>query len=226
METLSKLIIGRCYPTRVSTFFAQTIELNETQEALLQQTPFYCYSRIPQIKIDSSLLDYLIRQWDTTTNAFDIKGKKIPFTVEDVSLITGLKCYGDVVNFQNKEGKSDFQVQMFDGKPITRNLLETMLVDLQGIDDETTTRLFVRLVILYLFSTLFFAQKNYSVPEGLVKYTENLEHLGDYNWSQAIHSFLVKHIDSAHKKIEQPNRIKEITIGGFSIILNVSFKLQ
>ncbi|WOK92194.1 hypothetical protein Cni_G00885 [Canna indica] len=223
MEASSTSIIGRCYPTRVSNFFAQTIVLNETQEALLQLTPFHCYTRIPQIRLDSSLLDYLIRQWDRTTNAFDIKGKKIPFTVEDVSLITGLKCYGDVVNFQNKEGKNDLQIQIFDGKPITRNLLESKLVDLRGIEDEATTRLFVRLVILYLFSTLFFAQKNYSVPESLVKYTENLEHLGDYNWSQAIHSFLVKHIDSAHKKIEQPNNWTEITIGGFSIVLNVWF---
>ncbi|WOL10010.1 hypothetical protein Cni_G18764 [Canna indica] len=215
---MTKKIFVRCFLTPVNKFLTERIRFTDAHLRLLEQTPFWQYTTVPANKMDTSLVNYLLENWEDQHCAFRIKDKLVPITIGDVAIILGFKSYGESVTFQRSKLKSTLQQEHFDGQPISRSALEKKIIELQHSDDLS---LFTKMVILYFFCTIFFPQKNYTIPEGVVKYAENLEGLNQYNWAKAIHSFLVKHINYAHKQLR--NKSSEVVLGGCSIVLNVWF---
>lgn len=54
--------------------------------------------RISSMRQQISLLQYFLDAWDPVTQVFQIRGKNIPFTVEDIYFLTGLLRRGSPVS--------------------------------------------------------------------------------------------------------------------------------
>ena len=64
----------------------------------LRNCGFLKFFRISSMRQQISLLQYLLDTWDPATQVFQIKGKNIPFTMEDIYFLSGLSRWGAPVS--------------------------------------------------------------------------------------------------------------------------------
>lgn len=66
------------------------------------------YVRLSNVKQQIKLLQYLVLSWDHTDQGFQIRGKMIPFTIDDIYFLTGLLRQGAPISLSRftREGES------------------------------------------------------------------------------------------------------------------------
>lgn len=65
------------------------------------------FFRILSMRQQISLLQYLLDAWDPATQAFQIKGKNIPFIVEDIYFLTSLSRRGATVSLSGPSPRGE-----------------------------------------------------------------------------------------------------------------------
>ncbi|KAL0904625.1 hypothetical protein M5K25_026754 [Dendrobium thyrsiflorum] len=162
---------------------------------------------MPAFKQNVPLVYMLLTKWNVKKQCFVIKGKNIPFTAEEVAMITGLPNRG-----------ADFVVVNGRISGVTANDLRH---EIDGMKRSTPLKELLEKFIVYLLSNLFFPLANFRVPSSILTVAENAEEFLMYNWPASIRQFLVAEFDSIAAK--HRNNTPLGYINGFVIILIIWF---
>ncbi|KAL0903810.1 hypothetical protein M5K25_025863 [Dendrobium thyrsiflorum] len=162
---------------------------------------------MPAFKQNVPLVHMLLTKWNVKKQCFVIKGKNIPFTAEEVAMITGLPNRG-----------ADFVVGNGRISGVTANDLRH---EIDGMKRSTPLKELLEKFIVYLLSNLFFPLANFRVPSSILTVAENAEEFLMYNWPASIRQFLVAEFDSIAEKQRKNTPLGYIN--GFVIILIIWF---
>ena len=124
------------------------------------------------------MLDVLLQGYDECTRKFRIGESLLSFSFEDVALVLGLLCDGEMVDFKEKYLSKTYERN--------RDVIKTTLLQLlrkKRAEEEN----FVRLLGIYLMGTMLFSNTFYSVLNWIIDYVQDLHALGHYVWVQARH---------------------------------------
>ncbi|KAL0907222.1 hypothetical protein M5K25_025776 [Dendrobium thyrsiflorum] len=146
---------------------------------------------MPAFKQNVPLVHMLLTKWNVKKQCFVIKGKNIPFTAEEVAMITGLPNRG-----------ADFVVGNGRISGVTANDLRH---EIDGMKRSTPLKELLEKFIVYLLSNLFFPLANFRVPSSILTVAENAEEFLMYNWPASIRQFLVAEFDSIAEKQRKNN---------------------
>ncbi|KAK8963259.1 hypothetical protein KSP40_PGU014031 [Platanthera guangdongensis] len=209
----------RCFSSRFSKKI-ESWQIDFRGWELLGGTPFGCIIKaIPKLYMNVEILEILLSSWDEDQCGFVIGGNIIPFTADDIALITGLPNRGDKVLRKNVgfNGDTNYGRRGRSLKGLEKSLDNAVQIFKSSPNSEND-RCFVQLMILYLWGSVLFPTSRI-VPAYLFYYVQNLEAIGNYNWADAIHSFLVKEI----KKNNEGKRVADRYISGLCLAVNVWF---
>ncbi|KAL0926778.1 hypothetical protein M5K25_003028 [Dendrobium thyrsiflorum] len=165
---------------------------------------------MPAFKQNVPLVHMLLTKWNVKKQCFVIKGKNIPFTAEEVAMITGLPNRG-----------ADFVVGNGRISGVTANDLRH---EIDGMKRSTPLKELLEKFIVYLLSNLFFPLANFRVPSSILTVAENAEEFLMYNWPASIRQFLVAEFDSIAEKQRKNTPLGYIN--GFVIILIIAKEFQ
>ena len=141
------------------------------------------------------LLEVLLRYWqqEGSSGSFKLGPHVVPFSVDDVAAITGIRNEGISVQIENKKPTCAWAKRHFNqADKVDQRTIKAAMEDIlsmsptrERIEDAS------RLYIVFLFATVLFPQTNGLCSGMLCDMVENLIDIGRFNWAQAIHSFLV-----------------------------------
>ncbi|KAK8958017.1 hypothetical protein KSP39_PZI000105 [Platanthera zijinensis] len=210
----------RCFLSRFSKKI-KSWQIDFRGWELLGGTPFGCIIKaIPELYMNVEILEILLSSWDEDQCGFVIGGNIIPFTADDIALITGLPNRGDKVMRKNVGFNGDTNYGRRDRSLLgLEESLDNAVQNFKSSPNSENDRCFVQLMILYLWGSVLFPTCSRIVPAYLFYYVQNLEAIGNYNWAEAIHSFLVKEI----KKNNEGKRVADRYISGLCLAVNVWF---
>ncbi|KAH7689753.1 hypothetical protein IHE45_02G003400 [Dioscorea alata] len=124
------------------------------------------------------------------------------FKAEDMTLILGLRCKGDIVSFKNERVQCEFE-QLFLSKMDNRhsdaikdNLFR--LVPRKYGKDVT----FVKLLAVYLMTTIFFPSTSLNVPIFAARYTDEFTSLAHNAWAHVIHRWLMVNLPTTVTRVQ------------------------
>ncbi|KAG0467380.1 hypothetical protein HPP92_018349 [Vanilla planifolia] len=218
----------RCY----LSYFMITMgnwKIDDRKWALLRRNPFgKLVIDILQLEVNLELVDTLLGLWDEEHCGFLIGGSIIKFTADDVALITGLSNRGLKVvrkgGLKHDEQKIPFSRIYLNLTGIVRSL-DKVISNREDPHPEED-RLFVQLMILFLWGTVLFPSASRTVPTYLSHYVEDLDAIGSYNWAEFLHLYLVKEINAKVKVLKKRNERESVVpgyISGLSFIVKVWF---
>ncbi|KAM7474760.1 hypothetical protein LguiB_022003 [Lonicera macranthoides] len=156
-------------------------------------------------KSDKALMK-LIRCFDKDERAFRIGGRVVEFTPMHVSQMLGLPNNGIQLKLHTKEGmKADYGKRYFAGlrQLDLTHVKHALKLIVRGTSEENIFDT-VRLICLYLCTTLFFANTGNSVAWFIHNWMDDLDKMSSYGWSQVVHEWL---IDDMIKKEERPSSV-------------------
>jgi hypothetical protein len=187
-------LIFRCSPPCLHKLVKElSSAVSKEQLNAVMKTPFRHFWTMPNISVSSRFVIAALKQWDSNSASINIGGRALPMTVDDLSVILGLKAYGKDVRLRKMRTKSQTLKTLFNStasKADRATLIETLWI-LAGSTDETSVNNFVRAFVLMVFNTVLFPTKTYRIPPKLFVFVDNLEELDCYNWGKAVHEFLV-----------------------------------
>ncbi|XP_020688197.2 uncharacterized protein LOC110103724 isoform X3 [Dendrobium catenatum] len=204
-------------------------QIGDREWALLRRTgaPFGSLIKdIIELDMNMEIVDALLGFWDEEHCGFFIGGVIIPFTVDDIALITGLPNRGQKVVRQTLASNccSEFRRIYLTIRNIERSL-DNILRNRNDPNPETDKQ-FVQQMILYLWGSVLFPSSCRIVPRYMAYYVKNLDYIGSFNWAEALHSFLVKEINAKSKSVKERNEGKDVVAGymnGLCFVINVWF---
>ncbi|KAH7672124.1 hypothetical protein IHE45_09G032500 [Dioscorea alata] len=184
--TASTLVNARCYLAPVvETLTELKKEINRCHWEILRRTLFSHIMDVALVKQERGVFDVLLQVYDDGNQWFRIVESTLPFREEDVALILGLRCNGDIVSFKHERDQSMFE-QTFLNKMHNRHsdAIKVNLFKLVGSkDDEEET--FLKLLIVYFMMTIFFPNTSQNAPRFTATHTNDLTSLGRYSWTHA-----------------------------------------
>jgi len=157
--------------------------------------------------MDRHLVQALMKCWNPEMKAFKVCSREITFSVYDVALLTGLPVTGKHVIFDQGAGASEVEdvikASMDDHLSKERSKQRTARLDVRLYrnyvsiivelckQNNTPERLnLFRKLYSLVMSGLLFPRTTGSVAWELIGMTEDVEGMGEYNWSAAIWNFL------------------------------------
>ena len=201
---------------------------------LLKETAFHLLFEGRHVVVARNLLDVLLDCWDERLMVFNIKGRRLSFTEQDVALITGLRASGEIVNWKSPDGKllapeGSFYRKFFSTRRPDRQSIEELLDKcLRGVADLSDDDM-VRIIVLHMFSTTLFTQSSRTVPTKLCDYLDDLSQLSKYNWPGAIHKMLVSKMSHSSRCLHSRSSGETSsggTLAGAAYVLQVSPYIQ
>nr|DAD18124.1 TPA_asm: hypothetical protein HUJ06_019587 [Nelumbo nucifera] len=88
----------RCSPKRFREML-YSLFLSLEHKRRFQQTPFGHFLDLPQVTVETFLLGYLVKSWDSTSHCFIVGERTVQFSEVDVALITGLGLSGSTMPY-------------------------------------------------------------------------------------------------------------------------------
>lgn len=189
-DTIAKT---RCSVNTAMEFFHQEVFplLSDEHIKILSQTPFLHLFAFPRgISISRPIIHQILLLWNRSEDCFKIKGKKLEFRPEEISLVMGLQFNGSKVIYKRKElTQSVIRSRYFQPSgEISRNLLEEKILD--ALRERSPASDVVSLLVMYLFTMILFPQANGSVPLHMFQYVDDLDRLDTYSWGKAVYWLL------------------------------------
>lgn len=185
-------------------------KLNEHHIRLLAKTPFLHFFGFPKgTEVNNAILHQILLMWDgkgsfifKTGSGASTTAHSLKFTADEVALVMGLSTEGKPVQYKREcvtvYGLRTRHFGRGTGE-ITRRELEDAIV--KAVDDtslcsEINNKVadVVRLLVLYLFTTILFPQSTGNVPIHMFDVAENLKKLKFLNWSESVHQMLMDNI--------------------------------
>ena len=107
-------LIFRCSPPYLHKLVSElSSHISKEQLAAVSRTPFQQYWNIPDIPISSKFVIAVLKQWDSSNASLNIAGKVLALTVEDLSVVLGLKAHGRQVHLRSVKTKSKTLKELF-----------------------------------------------------------------------------------------------------------------
>ena len=149
------------------------------------------------VVVSRNLIDHLVRYWDEEAKVFNIKGRTLHFTEQEVALITGLPAKGErveVLPSLTRRPEGQFFRKYFAARRADIPHIEEMIDKLSAGELKMEEEDIARMIICLLFSTVLFPHSTRAVHPSLYRYIDDLPRLRSYNWAGAIHKMLVSGI--------------------------------
>lgn len=197
----------------VETILELKKQMNRWYWKILCRTPFTHFTDVSLVMQERRVLDALLQVYNDRNQHFKIGESILPFKVEDVALILGLCCDGDIVSFKHKMVQSKFE-QTFLNKihnrhhdVIKENL--TRLVCNKNGEEKTL----VKLLVVYFMMTVFFPNTSLNAPTFTTSYVDDLASLGHYAWAHDIHRQLIGDVPLTTIRVQLWCKGKYTTMG-------------
>jgi len=166
------------------------------------------FLEFPGFEQNVPLIYELISRWDISKQCFVIKGQPIPFTADEVALLTGLPNKGEEISWHSLAHTSVTSKEIRD--------------DMMELNKQTPPETMLRTFIMYLFSNLLFQLNNFKTPRLIQRIANSPDVFLSINWASSIREFLVGEFNKAASKIS--NKKPAGYINGFVPLLIVSAK--
>lgn len=184
--------------------FFKGLKIRKVHLDLLKTTPFYNFV-LPFVKGKYSAgevrgmqdgLVQMLMSYDNSRNCFHIGGKYLKIDPSEFDVIFGIRS-GDVYLNPTRSSLRDSDLakrkfQIF--KKIRPGFLRHVLKGSLDSDDEADVSDSVKVMIIYLLSTIFFVAGGDTVNMWFFRICDNLELLNSYNWGLAVVNYLMKSI--------------------------------
>ncbi|KAH7859759.1 hypothetical protein Vadar_005150 [Vaccinium darrowii] len=193
--------------------------LRDAHRLALKKTPFWpLIEAVVEKKLVSNhcrkrenVVEKIIHSYDPESKTFNLSGKKVRMTKDDVRLIFGISCGNKQFpkGTWNKAtvGLSTKWKIPADGLKLTK--IKTLLQRFIEGDNQNDIDHVARLVSLFLCGSLFFANTGTNVKWVYVHCMEDLEKVKEYDWAGAVTDYLLK---SIHKEHQNPKKVKGCTL--------------
>jgi len=146
--------------------------------------------------------------WNIEKQSFIIEGHVVPFTADEVALLTGLPNRGEEITWMT------LPTSTISSKDIKTEIFE--------LTRESSPYTMLKTFIMYLCSNLFFQQSNFKVPKMLKTIANNVDDFSSINLAWAIWEWLVEDFNNVSMKIS--NNRPAGYVNGFVSLLIVSAK--
>lgn len=197
-----------CVDTAMRFFHIEVLKkLNEKHIKLLARTPFLHLFAFPNpTEVNNVILHQILLLWDgkgsfifKTENGPSCTSHTLKFTADEVAIVMGLSLDGKPVPYKRDCVTVYGLRRRYFGEgtgEITRRELEDAIV--KAIDDENTEEEneeeVIRLLVLYLFTTILFPQSTRNVSIHMFSIAEDLKRLKFFNWGQSVYDMLMDNI--------------------------------
>ena len=184
------------------------IRLRKTHIDLLQQTSFwhifdaFLEKRVKFVKKFDEPSIRLISQYNREDNMFSVGPHRMRITRSDIALIFGI-ADGDRrinTNYTTKHASAFISRRFANDADLRTPVIRRALVDAVGGKRKTDTIDTVRLLCLYLFTTILFSPGSDRLRWGYVNYVEDIKTICDYDWSSAVVDELMNSVDKSNSE--------------------------
>ncbi|KOM25898.1 hypothetical protein LR48_Vigan205s003500 [Vigna angularis] len=195
--------------------------LAATHKMRILQTPFkWCLEIVDPLEVNLKLLKKMVRRWVPHHQSFRVSQHLVPFNVQDVFMTLGLGVGGlDVPFDESVVGKVG---ESFNSKCTKLKDLIDMFNVLVGNDDSEVD-VVCRLYVLVCFVVFFFPRKARYVSNMPCLVLDDLDSLSSYDWSSAVHKYLVDSLNRCNKKLLSGWIADSLSISGNAVVLQVQF---
>ena len=182
-------------------------------------------AKIASLKVDSKLIVALLERWRPETHTFHLPTGECTITLEDVSMLFGLRIHGKAVNGPTNV-TNDVYMENLGIEPTTSDKngasvkivwLEAVLTQLKNNPNPTEAEniLHSKIYILLLIATFLMPDKSHNLlHSSWLPLVGDLEKCNTYSWGSACLATLYRHMcKAAHKGVK--------SIGGCVVLLTV-----
>ncbi|KAG2383872.1 uncharacterized protein HKW66_Vig0256960 [Vigna angularis] len=193
--------------------------LAATHKMRILQTPFkWCLEIVDPLEVNLKLLKKMVRRWVPHHQSFRVSQHLVPFNVQDVFMTLGLGVGGlDVPFDESVVGKVG---ESFNSKCTKLKDLIDMFNVLVGNDDSEVD-VVCRLYVLVCFVVFFFPRKARYVSNMPCLVLDDLDSLSSYDWSSAVHKYLVDSLNRCNKKLLSGWIADSLSISGNAVVLQL-----
>ncbi|KAJ8423031.1 hypothetical protein Cgig2_021923 [Carnegiea gigantea] len=169
----------------------------------------------------------LIECWNSDTKSFKIR-REVPFSVYDVTLITGLPVHGKLVSFQRSEASGEVE-ELLKGimdshvsrerrrrrtlqkdMRMYRNYISVLLELCRSNNTRDKVGIFTKLYALLVVSGLLFPRCAGGVAWDLISMVEDVKSMAEHNWAEATWMFLVEAMEEGKEKMRSAKYINPV----------------
>ncbi|XP_059316053.1 uncharacterized protein LOC132066869 [Lycium ferocissimum] len=202
------------HPIRYASYMNHNIKkdledkLTERQQQLFSKTIFGKYLQMQHCEVQGQLFRCLmVRELKKSTpDAFviDINGTELTFSLFEFALMSGLKCYGEEIVFN--EGKNGLLEKYFGGskKSVKKMELNECFNDKNwGVDDDADQDALKIAVLYFIHNYILSGEKRNVVIPRLHFDLVDSGRYKDYTWGKEAFVDLIK---SIHNKMDKPKQ--------------------
>ncbi|KMZ66392.1 hypothetical protein ZOSMA_29G00410 [Zostera marina] len=217
-----------CYSGFFNTYLLVVNKLPRQFYELVGKIGFGHFLQNSNIAVNSYHLDDLVGRYIGNFE-FQLKDKVFKFKVNDASQILGIPCVGKAINVTRDEDcshETQFWHKYFGVTQVTSTLVKDVfvrVVSLGYLDEDHILDCF-KLWLCLLFSSFLLPTSKMTIPLRLFYYIENVDEIGQLNWSQLVMDQLFKNMDSASHSVRRRERIGDRAgeyVHGCATVLNV-----
>ena len=192
----------------------EDVKLRDEHIALLKKTPFWLLFDAlinKKLKSDHSLkyddiVVKIIQSYEKDGKTFNIGGKKVSFTKNDVRLILGISGGEQPlkITYKQKKDVSFVKRRNITDRRLTAKVIRKMIEKYVKSNKQKNVKDTVRLLCLYLCLGLLFSGSGTSIGWDYLQCMEDIEMLRKFDWCEAVRSKLMTSIEHYH---EQPSKV-------------------
>jgi len=192
--------------------------MKEEEKKVFKGTPFGHFLTFPHMTTDNEIVGWFVEHFDANEVGLRIATGVVPFTVEDVALILGLRVHGVRVDME------PMYVEKRDGVNLDNTQLLGHLTATSAMGDEEEN---VRLLICLIFNHFLFFDGSLRTKAWYTRHLKNLKRLKRYAWANAVHACLVRGLEEAKRELSTRRlagnfNLKQGCVSGCVAILQVS----
>ncbi|KAL7126126.1 hypothetical protein ABFS83_14G164900 [Erythranthe nasuta] len=191
-------------------FFAN-VSLRKAHYKCLKRTPFYrlilpfakheiSISQVTGTQIGTVLI---LKTYNKEDRVFKIGGRELNVTEEDCNLIFGIKSGEKIISIR-RTNKPEFGLtnrKFRDVEKIRLGMLKPKMLEYIDSRDDEDVEDVVRIIILHVLTSCFFATSGDQVSWWMVQLCDELYKLSDYNWAGYIVDFLIKYVQKTEPSL-------------------------
>ncbi|KAK1409571.1 hypothetical protein QVD17_36098 [Tagetes erecta] len=175
-----------------------------------------------KIKLPTPLIDLLLKRYNRESNVFDVRGKTLSVTLEDILYLTHLPIDGKPVLCKESPSKEACE-EVFGNKAAVKiKDLESIAFDKNN--DERQRKVAVLKMIVGCF--IMPSYNGYEVSPTYVELLKDLDEVPKYAWGSALLAFLVHELQEINKKKDGINGNLWIVLAFFFVRIPTLWKIM
>lgn len=187
--------------------------------AWLRTSPFRYLVELKKVDISSNLLSHLLHTWDAERRTFSVRGRVIPFTAEELSVIVGLGVQGEDFDYEGC-ARDSILLRLYKSVYNDKVTLENLGELANHVDGEGSKRA----VAAFCLCSHVFTTGGKVVVSHFWPMLDDIDAIGKYAWGKVAYRFLCDSLTKAKLALESSGGRGEISIMGCSYALQVKSK--